>query len=294
MELTSNVHDTALIFEGGGMRGAYTAAIVAFLLNHRIHFDYVAGISSGSSNTVNYISRDAVRARKSFVDFAGHPKLGSWRTWIQGKGMFNAKHIYEEAPMPEGSLPFDYETFMANPARWRLGSFDAEAGETVYWSREDIRDRVDLMRRVWASSAIPLMMPSVTLEGKMYVDGALGYGGGIPLGIAQKEGFTRFFVVLTQERSYVKPKYKGGSFMRAFYRKHPAVADGVMGRNAQYNATREELMDLERQGVACLVFPEQMKVANNTRDVVALGQCYDQALDQAEREYPRWQEFLGI
>ncbi|MCL1923919.1 MAG: patatin family protein [Propionibacteriaceae bacterium] len=292
--MESNVFDTALILEGGGMRGAYTAGIMAHLIEQGVFFDYVAGISSGSSNTVNYIARDAVRARKSFVDFAGHPKLGSWRTWIQGKGMFNAKHIYEEAPLPDGPLPFDYETFMANPARWRLGSFNTELGETIYWDRESITDRINLMRKVWASSAIPLMMPSVTLDGTMYVDGALGAGGGIPLPIAQQEGFTKFFVVLTQERSYVKTPYKGGGFATFFYRKHPNVAMGIAGRNEKYNATREELFELERQGTALLVMPEQMKAANNTRDVGLLGECYDQAKEQAVREFPAWKEFLGI
>ena len=292
--MESTVFDTALIVEGGGMRGAYTAAIMASLINEGIFFDYVAGISSGSSNTVNYIARDAVRARKSFVDFAGHPKLGSWLTWIQGKGMFNAKHIYEEAPLPEGPLPFDYETFMANPARWRLGSFNAEIGETIYWDRDSITDRIDLMRKVWASSAIPLMMPSVNLDGVMYVDGALGDGGGIPLPIAQREGFTKFFVVLTQERSYVKPPYRGGFFTRMIYRKHPKVASGIAGRNTEYNATREELFQLEQEGKAFLVIPEHMKVANNTRDVDLLGECYDQGLAQANRDLPAWKEFLGV
>ena len=68
--LTSNVTDTALLFEGGGMRAAYTSAVVAELLRERIHVDFVAGISAGSSNAANYLSRDAVRARAAFVDFA--------------------------------------------------------------------------------------------------------------------------------------------------------------------------------------------------------------------------------
>ena len=68
--MTSNVTDTALLFEGGGMRAALTSAVVAELLRERIHVDFVAGISAGSSNAVNYLSRDPARARRSFVDAA--------------------------------------------------------------------------------------------------------------------------------------------------------------------------------------------------------------------------------
>ena len=49
LTLSSNVHDTALIFEGGGMRVSYTAAVVVALLDAGVHFDWVAGISAGSS-----------------------------------------------------------------------------------------------------------------------------------------------------------------------------------------------------------------------------------------------------
>ncbi|NLH70181.1 MAG: patatin family protein, partial [Brooklawnia sp.] len=46
VQLTSNVTDAALIFEGGGMRASYTAAVVVALLNAGLHFDWVAGISA--------------------------------------------------------------------------------------------------------------------------------------------------------------------------------------------------------------------------------------------------------
>ena len=39
LTLSSNVHDTALIFEGGGMRVSYTAAVVVALLDAGVHFD---------------------------------------------------------------------------------------------------------------------------------------------------------------------------------------------------------------------------------------------------------------
>ena len=292
--LTSNITDTAVIFEGGGMRGSYTAGIVTSLLEAGIHADYVAGISAGSSNTVNYLSRDLVRTKACFVDFAADRRFGSWRTWLLGKGIFNARYIYEQTSAAGQALPFDFATFLANPARCRIGAYDAEAGRTVYWCRDDIADLPDLMRRVRASSSIPIAMPPVTIEGRVWVDGALGRGGGIPLVAAQADGFTKFFVVLTRPRSYVKPPFRAKLVVSAFYRRYPAVVDGIMGRAAQYNATREELFELERQGRACLVFPDQISVENGTRDVAALQATYQSARTQSVRELPRWREFLNI
>ena len=58
---------TALIFEGGGMRGTYTAALVAEMIDAGIDFPWVGGISAGATHTCNFVSRDAWRARAAFV-----------------------------------------------------------------------------------------------------------------------------------------------------------------------------------------------------------------------------------
>jgi predicted acylesterase/phospholipase RssA len=47
-----------------------------------VHVDFVAGISAGSSNAVNYLSRDPARARRSFVDFADDPRFGNWLSFV--------------------------------------------------------------------------------------------------------------------------------------------------------------------------------------------------------------------
>ena len=197
MDLRSNVTDTALVLEGGGMRGAFTAGVISVLIEEEIFIDYVAAISAGTSNTANYLTRNPIRARKSFVDFAADPMFGSWKTWIRGKGLFNAQYIYKETSYPGGPLPFDFDMFMANPAQFRIGAFDAALGETIYWSREDIKDQPDLMKKVRASSSMPLVMPPVKMDNRLWVDGALGQGGGIPLPIAKQDGHTKFFVILT-------------------------------------------------------------------------------------------------
>jgi len=276
------------------MRGAYTAGIVTTLLEAGIYANYVVGISAGSSNTANYLSRQADRTRKCFVEFATDPEFGSWRSWLMGQGLFNARYIYEIACLRGQAIPYDFATFAANPADFRIGAYDARLGETVYWGRKDIHSQHDLMRKVRASSSIPIVMPSVTINGRVYVDGAIGTGGGIPLQQAQRDGYKKFFVVLTREREYVKPPYKAELMLRAYYRHYPAIIDGIMRRTAEYNSTRDELFELERAGQACLVMPNRITVTNRTRNLASLEATYDDARAQAKRELPHWQEFFGL
>lgn len=293
-ELTPNVDDVALIFEGGGMRASYTAAVVTTLLAEGINFPWVAGISAGSSNVANYVSRDAGRAKKSFVELAADPNFGDVGTFLRGKGLFNAHYIYEETSGPDQALPFDFDTFCANPAQVRIGGFECNSGRTVYWTKKDLPTLTALLRRVRASSTMPLIMPPVELDGRIYVDGALGGSGGIALDVAKADGFTKFFVVLTQERDYVKTATRWPAVFRAYFRRFPAAANALLRRHINYNRTRQELFDLEAAGQAYLFVPEQMKVANNTRDVAKLQASFDAGLDQARREVPCWKEFLGL
>lgn len=292
--LTSTVTDTALVLEGGGMRGSYTAGAITTLLQAGIHLDHVSGISAGASHTCNYLSRDLVRTRRSFVEFADDPRFGDVRTFLRGQGMFNAQYIYEETSLPDQALPFDWDTFAANPARMRIGALRCDTGEPVWWSREDTPTMADLLVRVRASSTMPVVMPITTVDGTQYVDGALGPSGGIPLEAAEMDGYERFLVVLSRERGYVKKPVRQTRFYRRYFRRYPAVADALLARWRHYNETRERLWELERQGRAMVFVPDRMPVGNGERRVARLRQSYEMGLSQARRELPAWREFLGV
>lgn len=292
--IRSNVTDTALVFEGGGMRASLTSAVVATLLEAGIHIDYVAGISAGSSNTGNYLARQPERARRSFVEFAADPNFGNLRSWARGDGLFNAKYIYEETGLPDQALPFDWATFRANPATMRIGAFDAESGEQVWWSKDDCPEMADFMVRVRASSTMPVLMPPVLIDGRTYVDGALGPSGGIAIDVAQRDGFDKLFVVLTRERDYRKKPERFPAFYRRYFRSHPAVADALEQRWTRYNETREQLWELEREGKAYVFAPDRMPVNNGERNVAKLAAAHALGLAQAKRELPAWREFLGL
>lgn len=292
--LHNSVSDTALVFEGGGMRGSHTAGVVRVLLDAGIHLPFVAGISAGSSHTCNYLSRDAWRAHHSFTEFAADPKFGDWRTFVRGQGMFNSRYIYEETSEPGQALPLDWGTFCANPAEMRIGAFHAESGEMVYWSRKDTPELRDLVVRVRASSTMPIIMPPTVVDGETYVDGALGPSGGIALDAAEEAGYERFFVVLTRERDYVKSPERAPGLYRRYFRRYPAVAEAIINRWQRYNETRERLFELEKAGRAVLFVPEDMPVGNGERNVAKLEAAYQLGLAQAQRELPAWQEFLGV
>lgn len=292
MVLHNNIKDVALIFEGGGMRASYTSGFLNNLLEKEIYFDYVAGISAGSSHSVNYLSRDVERSRMSFVDFSLDPKFGGWKSFFKGDGFFRAKYIYEEACYPDAALPFDFETFSNNPAKLRIGAYDVNEGELVYFSREDMKELKDLMKIVRASSSMPIVMPSTEIGDSLYLDG--GISGGIALDIAQKDGYEKFFVVLTREKGYRKDPVEHQGIVKRYYKKYPQVYETMIKRHIVYNKTLDELEELERQGKAFLVYPDIMPVSNSEMKHERLVESYNFGYAQGKRDLPKWMEFLDF
>lgn len=290
----TRISDTALIFEGGGMRASLTSAMAVVLLKERLSFDWVAGISAGASTAVNYLSGDPWRTRRSFVEFAKEEEFGGWRYFARGKGMFHGEYIYQRAGAPDEALPFDWDTYEASPGDMRVIAFDAVTGEDAVWSKKDTPNIDDLMIRVQASSTMPIIMPPVHLDGHVYVDGAMGEDGGIALSQAQREGFEKFVIVLTQERGYKKVPQRFPAVFRGIFRKYPALADALLTRWKRYNEARERIFELEAEGKAHVFAPERMPVDNSTRDLSRLAAAHRMGLSQARRELPAMREFLEL
>lgn len=295
-QLTSNVFDTALIFEGGGMRASYTSALVNVLLENGIFFDNVYGLSAGSSNAVNYLSRDIGRTKQSFVDFVTDPEFGGIDTMLRHKGFFSAKHIYEEAGLDGGFLPFDFASFRANPAKVTIESFDRDTGRSVYWTKDDMPTIADLMVRVRASSSLPIVMPPPKIDGAYYYDGGLGEGSGFLLPRAQRDGFSRFLIVRTRPKGYRKtpPIGLGDRLTHAMLWGRPHVVDALENRWWKYNQMCDEIEQLEVDGDAYVFYAQDMAVSSSETSLDKLQASYDAGYAQAMDELPAIREFLGL
>ena len=289
----ANVSGVALVLEGGGMRAAHTAGIVAALIEHEVWFPYVCGLSAGSSNAVNYLSRDADRTRQAFVDIAGDERFGGIGSLMHRNGFFNADFLYERA-IQDGTLPFDWDTFRANPAQLRIQAFERDTGRTVTWTRDDMTSRVGMASLVRASSTMPFVMKPIEVGGQVMLDGGLGTGAGIPLHMAEEDGFERFFFVATRPAGYRKEPMGHGTrgIMRRVCAGQPHVFEALATRAERYNAALDHLAELEREGHALVVRPESMPIQNTETNVERLRAVFDQGHALAEREMDSWLEWL--
>lgn len=292
-ELTTNVEGCALVFEGGGYRAGYTAGMSSVLLERGIYFPFVCGISAGASNTVNYLSRDRWRVRWAFVDLAGIPEAGGMLSALRGKGFINADYCYRGA-VERGVAPFDWNTFVANPARLRVQALERDTGRSVCWGKEDCPTVGDLIDRVRASSTLPWIMDPIELDGQVMFDGGLGAGAGLPLCLAEQEGYEKFLFLATRPLGYRKQPYTGATrrMILRLTADYPHLREAILTRAERYNAEMERIQRLADDGKCLIVRPDAMPVSSLTLDTNKLDASFYMGRAQALRALPQWEEFL--
>lgn len=289
-QLESNVLKTALLFEGGSLRAAYTCAVAMYLLEQGVYFDNVYGVSAGSSNAVNYVSRDIERTVRSFTDIVTLPDFGDWKTLLAHKGMFNAHYIYEEMGRPGEAMPFDMDTFLANPAKVTVVSYGRDTGRDLFFRKPEMGTLDDLMVRVRASSTLPLFMPPPRVDGMVCYDGGFAEGGGLPLQRIRQDGFQKMVVVRTRKRGFRREP--GGTWAKALFWRRPHMRNAVLTRAVRYNAACEVLDEWERAGDAYVFYCDDLTLSGTERDVHELRRNFESGYAQIKRDWGKLMDFL--
>ncbi|WP_017178940.1 patatin-like phospholipase family protein [Actinomyces timonensis] len=292
--VAARIDDVALVFEGGGMRGAYTGALVRALLEEGLEFGWVGGISAGGTNAVNMVTRDTWRAREAYLGMPLLGDAGGWGSFARGRGYFNSDRIYHHTSAEDEEMPVDWPALEASDVELVLGAFRCDTGEQVYFHRSDMPTPAELLLRAQASASMPLLMPVVEIDGAPYLDGALGPGGGFAVDAALADGYERLLVISTRPAGYRKPEEKRPEVYRRLLRQYPAAAEALIERPRHYNTTLEDLERRCAEGSAYLYCPDRMDIANGELRYDRLTTAFEAGLAQAKREMPAIKAFLGL
>lgn len=173
-----------LSLDGGGLRGAYGAALLARieeLTGKSIvsHFDLITGTSTGGLLALGLALGHSASRLLEFYRTKG-PLIFARRPF-RYLASYLACARYSPIPLRDALIEFFGEDTLLSSARCRvvIPSFDADSGRTVCFKTRHHEDlRVDHGRRVWeigmATSAAPFFFPPYRSSwGTRYVDGGI-------------------------------------------------------------------------------------------------------------------------
>nr|MCR4617094.1 patatin family protein [Lachnospiraceae bacterium] len=228
-------HKTALIMEGGAMRGLFTCGVMDVLMENEITFDGAAGISAGAVFGCNYKSKQIGRPLRYNLKYGRDPRYCSFRSLFKTGDMYGADFCYRE--IPEELDVFDKETFKNNPMEFYIGATDVNTGKCRYHKCTD-GGRNDL-KWMQASASMPMVSTPVLADGYTMLDG--GISDSVPFEYMESIGYNRNVIVLTQPLGYKKEKMKGLVLAKILLRKYPAVYEAMVHRHEMYNREMEEI-----------------------------------------------------
>jgi predicted patatin/cPLA2 family phospholipase len=291
----------ALVLEGGGYRGAFTAGVLDVLMEHGFADDFASvwGTSAGAINATSFKSHQLGRSLRIMLAFRDDPRFMSLMSFVRTGDITGGEFVYDEV---QNHLdPCDNDSFNENPLEMYVVATDVVFGSAAYLPVRALPDDIACVR---ASASLPPVSNMVEIGGHRYLDG--GTTDSIPfeaaLGLPEApsplpEGYvpaTKALVVATQDRAYVRD---GGNERIALrsrrYTNYPYYLDALKTRADRYNAMRERLWALEAAGTALVIAPEKpVEVATAEHEGAPLLDLYLQGHRQAEARLAEIDAFL--
>lgn len=274
MKLTEN---TALVLEGGGLRGVFTCGVLDCFMDQGVRFPFIVGTSAGACNGLSYMSGQRGRARCSNIDLMDKYHYVGFKYLLTQGCIMDYKLLFED--FPEKIIPYDYDAYFSNPTRFVMVTTNCLTGKAEYLEEKSSADRV--MSIVRASSSLPFVTKITYVDGVPMLDG--GIVDSIPVKYALEQGYEDIVVVLTRNKGYRKKEGKMRA-AKAFYRKYPDLQKALYERNAVYNQTMDMIERLEEQGKITVIRPlKPVEVGRVEKDTAKLAALYDEGYEIAEQ-----------
>lgn len=281
------MNQAALVLEGGGNRGVFTAGALDFLMEKDEMFSYVIGVSAGACNAMDYLSRQPERTRNCMIVQEKKNRYIATRDALRKGRLFDMDMIFDK--YPNEIFPFDFETYFQSDADCEMVVTNCLTGEAQYLSEKNDKDRLLAICR--ASSSIPVASDMVTVDGEPCLDG--GIADSIPIIHAMEKGYRKDVVILTRQKGYRKSKPgKSRALYLAAFKEYPAFLNTLLNRYRNYNRTLELVEKWEREGHIFVIRPEMEPVSRTEQNIEKLTDFYQHGYDVMKDRFDEMQAYL--
>ena len=277
---------TGIVFEGGGLRGIFAAGVIDYLLDKGIVFSHVMGVSAGACHACSYLSGQRGRSYAVSTDYLDDKRYMSMDNLAKTGDLFGVDFIYHK--IPEELYPLDNEHFKERGATFRVGVTNCLTGKAEYLQVRDMVEDVDMVR---ASSSLPLLARMVYINGIPYMDG--GIADSVPIKASEAFGCEKNVVVLTRPAGYRKEPEKLMKVIAMKYRKYPEMVEALRHRSEVYNETMDYIDAGVEAGTIFRIAPMgELEVGRLEKDAGKLRKAYLEGYYVAEGLGEKLEEFL--
>ncbi len=280
--LTQHVSDTALVVEGGAMRGVFSTGVLdGFLERHFNPFHLYIGVSAGATNLAAYLAEMHGRNRRIYTDLSTRSEFISILRFLRGGHLMDLDWLWN---VTISTVRLDLQRIYAREWPFVVGMTDVRTGKPVY--RETSAH--DLEHVLKASSALPLFYRNFpVVDGMPMTDG--GVSDPIPATEAIRRGARRIMVIRSRPARYQKSSDPAYICLSVFLRQYPTLRNTIRNQNRIYHDA-VALIHNPPSGVSIVqVSPSaSFRPGRFTRDPDVLLEGYEQGRSAADDAIRRW------
>ena len=282
--------NTALVVEGGGLRGSYSGGILDILADKEIKFGGAVGTSAGATHLCSFLSGQIGRNFRIDTIHSKSSRYMSFRNLLFTGDYFAFDYCYKQVPYKIDPFEFDKFTDQCKETEFHVCMTDVETGLAVYPRITDYRNEDD-MNYIRASASLPILSKIVNIHEKKYLDG--GVADSIPFEPMFKKGFDRAVVILTRPLGYRKKLSKALPLIKLAFRHHPKFVVAVATRHIRYNHALDKLAKLEAEGKVFIFRPSRLiKISDIERNKKKIAKLYELGKEDAHAKMPELLKFL--
>ena len=278
-----------LVLEGGGMRGAYTAGALAWMIDNDIKVDYGAGISSGAMHLSSYFMKSKQYLYDFSVTYVSSKDNIGLRPFLKEGRYVGYRHLFDE--LVYGQFHYDTSHLVTKEFEYQFGLYDLDQGDTLFFDADYLDKEGQAMK---AACSLPIAGNTVNYQGHHYLDGGIKVM--IPIEPALNKGCNRNICIITKPHGYVRKKASWFMrfLMRINYLKYPQIAKDYAVRHIAYNKQRAICKSEEEAGRCFVLIPSKnLPVKRFSGDPEALKELYQLGYDDMENRKEELLTFLN-
>ena len=280
--MTHPSFDTALVVEGGALRGVFSTGILDGFLEARFNpFDFYIGVSSGASNLAAYLAEMIGRNFKIYADFSLRPEFINFTRFLRGGHLMDLDWLWN---ITIREIRLDLPMIYSKRKPFIVAMTNVHTGQACY-KTTGAHDLEDVLK---ASSAMPVFYRNYPLiDSVPMTDG--GVGDAIPVGEAVRRGARKIMVIRSRHRNYIKRDGLSDYILRVCVWRYPLLQQTMTTRVPRYNETLE-LIRKPPDGVSIIEIcpPENFRVTRLSQEKHVLEEGYKQGRTMAVEAMAQW------
>ena len=272
---------SALIVEGGGMRGIFAAGVLhAFGKAGFDPFDLYIGVSAGACHLASHLASQNDRNFDITLRYSLDPQFINISRFLTGGHLMDLDWMWDQTIKNYRlDIKHIFEKLRNQNKEYLIVATSMATGRALYLCPDENTLEHDLK----VSSSLPILYRTqLQVDGEKATDG--GMADSIPVREAYRRGVTTITVIRSRPALYIK---KTNLLARAIFsfhfRNYPRLVEGFQWRAENYNAS-VDLIHHPPEGVRILEIapPADLNVGRTTRDEAPLRKAYESGIAHGE------------